>query len=69
MKPQRAYKGVESNIDTNQDIFEEKNLMNWIIYNGLKANPDKFHLLLSDLDENLSMKVDGFDIYNTKSRW
>ena len=28
LKPQRAYKGVESNIDTNQDIFEEKNLMN-----------------------------------------
>ena len=26
LKPQRTYKGVESNIDTNQDIFEEKNL-------------------------------------------
>ena len=28
LKPQRAYKGVESNIDTNQDIFEEKNMRN-----------------------------------------
>ena len=32
-----------------------KNLLSWIKYNGLKANPDKFHLLLSDTDETLSM--------------
>ena len=25
-------------------------LINWIKYNGLKANPDKFHLLLSEID-------------------
>ena len=45
-----------------------KNLLSWIQYNGLKANPDKFHLLLSDIDETLSMGVGGFDIYNTLSQ-
>ena len=34
---------------------DSKNLLSWIQYNGLKANPDKFHLLLSEMDENLSM--------------
>ena len=45
-----------------------KNLLSWIKYNGLKANPDKFHLLLSDTDETLSMGVGGFDIYNSLSQ-
>ena len=30
---------------------ESVNLLNWIRMNGLKANPDKFHLLLSDSKE------------------
>ena len=44
---------------------DAKNLLSWIKYNGLKANPDKFHLLLSDTDQNISLKVDGFDISNS----
>ena len=44
------------------------NLLWWIKYNGLKANPDKFHMLLSDADKNLSMVVDKFDIPNTSTQ-
>ena len=33
----------------------------------LKANPDKFHLLLSKKDPTLSIKVGGFDIKNEES--
>ena len=47
---------------------DAKNLLSWIQYNGLKANPDKFHMLLSDTDVNLLMKVNGFDILNTISQ-
>lgn len=42
-------------------------LLNWIKINGLKANPDKFHLLLSDTNSEFSVKVDNFDIQNSRS--
>ena len=45
---------------------ESATLLNWIRNIGLKANPDKFHLLLSDPNEDASMKVDKFDLKNTK---
>ena len=49
-----------------QNLEEDsKNLLNWIRYNGLKVNADKFHILLSEPDESLSMKIDGFDISNS----
>ena len=47
---------------------DAKNLLSWIRYNGLKANPDKFHLLLSEIDESLSVNVNGFDISNSSSQ-
>ena len=31
-------------------------------------NPDKFHLLLSDQDEDLSIIVDGFELENSNSQ-
>ena len=34
--------------------------------NALKANPGKFHLLLSSHYENLSVIVDQYKIYNGK---
>ena len=53
----RVIEGLESDV---------KNLLSWIQYNGLKANPDKFDLLLSEKDdEGLSMKVGKFNIFNT----
>ena len=47
---------------------DSKNILCWLKYNGLKANPDKFHLLLSESDQNLSVKVDKFDLSNTPSQ-
>ena len=32
----------------------------------MKANPDKFHLLLSKSDENISINIDGNQILNSK---
>ena len=39
-------------------------LLNWITTNGLKANPDKFHLILSDKNEYHSIQVAGSNIKN-----
>ena len=47
---------------------ESVSLLNWIKNNGLKANPDKFHLLLSDPSEELLINVDNRDIKNSKSQ-
>ena len=44
---------------------DAKKLLTWIKYNGLSANPDKFHLILSDPNENLSMKVESLEISNS----
>ena len=40
-------------------------LLNWIKYNGLSANPDKFHLILSDPNEELSITIDSNKILNS----
>ena len=42
-------------------------LLNWIKKNGFKANPDKFHLVLSEKDVNYSINVDGFEIKNSSN--
>ena len=42
-------------------------LLDWIQNNGLKANPNKFHVLLSDTNQDLSINVDGFCIKNSDS--
>ena len=43
-------------------------LLNWIRNNGKKANPDKFHLLLSDKDKNHSMQVGKYEIKNSSHK-
>ena len=42
-------------------------LLIWIGNNGLKANPDKFHLLLSENNQDTAIRVDAFDIKNSNS--
>ena len=42
-------------------------LLKWIGNNGLKANPDKFHLLLSENNPDLAIRVDTFNIKNSNS--
>ena len=46
---------------------DAKILLRWIRNNNLKANPDKFHLLLSDSDDRHSIKIDKYTIQNSKS--
>ena len=46
---------------------DSNTLLDWIKNNGFKANPDKFHLLLSDNDEEHYIKVENYSIQNSKS--
>ena len=40
-------------------------LLEWLKQNGLKANPDKFHLILSNPDDRVFIKVENYKIYNS----
>ena len=42
-------------------------LLDWIKSNGLKANPDKFSLILSDIKAVDKIQLEGKDIYNSKN--
>ena len=44
---------------------DSKILLEWVSNNVLKANPDKFHLLLSNPNPNISVKVDQYEISNS----
>ena len=46
---------------------DSKILLEWFRNNGLKANPDKFHLLLSDNNEDYYISVANFTIQNSNS--
>ena len=46
---------------------DSKTLLGWMSNNGLKANPDQFHLLLSDYDEYYFIRVSNFSIPNSNS--
>ena len=39
-------------------------LITWVVYNSMRANPDKFHSLSDDCDTNFSIKVDNYEIKN-----
>jgi len=47
---------------------ESVTLLNWIRNNGVKANPDKFYLILSEYSQQYSLQVDKFQIQNSNSR-
>ena len=42
-------------------------MFSWFGYNGIKANPDKCHLLLS-CDENYNALVSNYRIENSKQQ-
>ena len=44
---------------------DSKILLEWVSNNVLKANLDKFHLLLSNPNPNISVKVDQYEISNS----
>ena len=47
--------------------IDSKVLLEWVSNNHLKANPDKFHLLLSDPSPIFSVQVDHYHIENSSS--
>ena len=47
--------------------IESEIILTWIRNNCMKANPDKFHLILSDSSNEYTMKVDKFHIHNSNS--
>ena len=47
---------------------DSKILLNWVSQNGLKANPDKFHLILSEPSTEYSIQIENFIIPNSKSK-
>ena len=50
---------------TSQLEEDSKTLLNWVSNNMLKANPDKFHLLVNGDNTNISVNVDGYQIVNS----
>ena len=44
---------------------DSKTLLTWVTNNGLKANPDKFHLILNNPDEKYFIQIQNFQIYNS----
>ena len=57
----------EMNIDSVLLQLESdcKRLLDWLMENGLKANPDKFHLILNEVKTNIFMQSDKFKIFNS----
>ena len=54
--------------DVITQLQEDSNkLLQWFSHNSLKANPDKFHLILNDSDENLSIKVGQYVVQNSQN--
>ena len=50
---------------TSKLVTDSEVLLSWVASNGLKANPDKFHMILSDPNEEISINVDGNQIKNS----
>ena len=58
-----------NNLDSVIAKLEEDSslLIKWINNNHMKANPDKFHILLTGNDETLSVNVGDYKILNRGS--
>ena len=59
------------NKDTESVILQlerdSETLLSWVAQNGLKANPDKFHLILIDPRTEYSINIENVIIPNGKS--
>ena len=45
--------------------YDTKVLLEWFKTNGLKTNPDKFHLILNETDEKYFIEIENFKIFNS----
>ena len=61
--PFTCSKDVNSVLSKLED--DAKLLLKWFAENGLKANPDKFHLILSETKWELYLEVQQFQIFNS----
>ena len=52
----------ENNMNTVIVKLEDASLINWINNNFMKANPDKFYVILSEKDETISVNVENYKI-------
>ena len=60
------YTSKNNMVDVIQTLEEESNKMyEWYTLNYLKPNADKYHLLLSSCDKNLSLSINNETIYNS----
>ena len=50
---------------TSKLVTDSEELLNWVTNNGLKANPDKFHMILSVKNNDITINVDGYEIKNS----
>ena len=48
-------------------VNDSKILLEWFDLNGLKANPDKFHLILNEMGNDLFIEIQQFKIFNNNS--
>ena len=44
---------------------DSRTLLEWFKNNGLKANPDKFHLILNDSDDKQCIEIGNIKVYNS----
>ena len=50
---------------TSKLVSDSEELLNWVAKNGLKANPDKFHMILSVKNNEIAINLDGYEIKNS----
>ena len=48
--------------------YDTKALLEWFKTNGLKANPDKFQLILNETDEKYFIEIGNIKIFNKKCK-
>ena len=61
------YTSKKSMVDVIQTLEEDSNKMYlWYRLNYLKPNADKYHLLLSSHDNNLTLSINNETIHNTQ---
>ena len=59
----------KKDVDAVREKLEEdsSNLIQWAYNNLMAANPDKFHLILSETDSSLSVNIGKYEIFNKNS--
>ena len=46
--------------------YDAELLLQWMANNAFKTNPDKSYLLLNNMDNALSVNINGYEIFNNE---